>query len=256
MISDFIKGPKVVGEFMIKHAPVILSGVAVAGVALTALTSGKAAIKAKELKEELPADTPIEEQVIEYVKVLSPAAASAFLTAACIILSHHISASRYAALSLAYLASEKKLKDLEDTTEEVLGPKQLKKVKDTMAFKTVENNPTEASDIYNNVDDPTFALCFDTYSGRYFKAPIERIERVFNEINKICLEDGFVPLNEYYERLDLPPVKHGEDLGWNLDHEGFVEPEYSSTLDHDKNPVRVIDFDVQPRNYFGAFESF
>ena len=253
MNGDFIKGPKVIGELLYRNAPAILSGLAVVGVAATVITSGKAAIKAKELKDEMPKDTPIEEQVKHYAWVFSPAAVTAFFTMACIIMSHHISAGRYAAARAAYVLYKKKYGDLEDTAKDVIGEKNYKKIKDAMAFKDVENNPVESCKIYNDSDDPGLALCFDTYSGRYFKARIEEIEKAFNEINKICLDDGFVPLNDYYEKLDLPPVKNGEEIGWNISYEGLVNPSYSSQLDHNNTPIRVVDFDIQPKNYLGEY---
>lgn len=61
-------------EWAIKNAPTILTAVGAAGVVLTAMSAGKAAIKAKEKLDEMPEDTDIKEKA----KVIAPIMARPF----------------------------------------------------------------------------------------------------------------------------------------------------------------------------------
>ena len=64
------------------------------------------------------------------------------------------------------------------------------------------------------------------------------------------IKDGFVALNEFYERLGLTGVKNGEDIGWNVNYDDLVDIEFSSTLTDKNVPVLVLDFRVDPKEYY------
>lgn len=89
-------------------------------------------------------------------------------------------------------------------------------------------------------------LCYDAVSGRYFKSKIDRIKRAENEINRRMRDEMYISLNEFYYEIGLPPIKLGDDIGWNID-EGYLDLRFSSQLAENDEPVFVIDYGCCPR---------
>ena len=52
-------------------------------------------------------------------------------------------------------------------------------------------------------------------------------------------------LNDFYSMQDLPTIRAGDKLGWNIDR-GLVQVEYSSQLTDIGTPCLVIEFRVGP----------
>lgn len=243
---------KATTDFVVKNAPTILAAAGAAGVVLTAVSAGKASIKAKEKLEELPEDI----ETIEKVKVVAPIMARPFLLGAatifCIFASNREHLKREAALAAVYSMSSKALEEYEEKVIDTIGENKNKKIKDSIAEDTVNNNPP--SDDLLATDGDGKVLCFDKWSGRYFRAKIEEIDDAINYINFILNEEGFASLNEFYEKLKLDAVENGEEIGWERSVDGLVslDPPYTLTsmLYKDKYPVRIISFMTKPKSYF------
>lgn len=234
-------------DWAVKNAPTLLTCAGAAGVILTAVASGKAAIKAKKVLDEMPEDTETLEKVKAVAPIIAKPAILACGTMWVIFSANRIALRRNAALVAAYTLTSRQLDEYEDKVIETVGAGKNKKIKDAIAEDAVKKTPEDAM-IFSNTEGLT--ICFDRFSGRYFNADIETIRKVQNDLNDIMIKDGFVCLNEYYERLGLDDVKNGEDIGWNINYDDLVEFEYSSQLRPDNTPVLVIDFRVDPKiNY-------
>ena len=57
----------------------------------------------------------------------------------------------------------------------------------------------------------------------------------------------YISLNEFYYEIGLPSIKIGEDIGWNIDREGYIDLRFSSQLNDNDKPVFVIDYGCGPR---------
>ena len=235
-------------KFVTKNGPTILAAAAAAGVVLTAVSAGKASIKAKKVLDDLPEDTDIRDKA----KVVAPIMAKPFLLGATTIFfifyANHKHIKREAALAAAYTLSSKTLEEYEAKVIETIGKKKEQKIRDDINADAVAKNPPPETVVFSNEEGMT--VCFDKYSGRYFKADIEAVRKAVNDINDIMIKDGFVALNEFYERLGLTGVKNGEDIGWNVNYDDLVDIEFSSTLTDKNVPVLVLDFRVDPKEYY------
>ena len=233
-----------------KNAPTILTCVGAAGVIFTAIASGEAAIKAKEKLEELPEDVETKEKVKVVLPIMVKPAIIACGTMWAIFSANKIALRRNAALLAAYTLSSRRLEEYEDKVVETIGEGKNKKIKDAIAEDHVEKNPP-TNDILED-EDTSKAICFDELNGRYFKIEPEKIDGVINKLNDRLIKDGFVCLNDFYEELNLPPVKNGENLGWKYEQKGddlieLVPPwQLTSVLYQNKYPVRIISFMVDP----------
>lgn len=249
-MNIFEQAGKTTADWAIKNAPTLLTCIGAAGVILTAVASGKAAIKAKEVLDEMPEDT----EPIDKVKAVAPIVAKpAFLacgTIWVIFSANKIALRRNAALVAAYTLTSRQFDEYKEKVEETIGKNKSKKIKDAIAEDTVTKNPPPETVVFS--DEEGMTVCFDKYSGRYFKADIETIRKVINDINDILIKDGFVALNEFYERLGLSGVKNGEDLGWNVNYDDLVDIEFSSQLTDKNVPVLVLDFRVDPKEYYDS----
>ena len=57
-------------------------------------------------------------------------------------------------------------------------------------------------------------------------------------------------LNEWYGYLGLEDVQIGDELGWDIDDNGYVDIVYLSRLDSDGHPAMVIGYSRPPK-YIG-----
>lgn len=242
-------------DWAIKNAPTILIAIGSAGVVLTAVATGKASIKAKKALDEMPEDADIKEKA----KVVAPIMAKPFLLGAatifCILYANHQHLKREAAIAAAYTLSSRALEEYEGKVIETLGKAKDKKIRDAIAEDKVNENPPTPEFLEN--DEPEKIICYDTWSGRYFRVIPENIDRAVNIVNSVMNSEGFASLNEWYDAVGLSGVENGEELGWKLSEDGLLELEpdryQTSVLYQNKYPVRVLKFNVKPKEYFDYY---
>lgn len=242
-------------DFVIKNAPTILTAVGAAGVVLTAVSAGKASIKAKEKLEEMPEDTETIDKVKEVAPILAPSFLLGAATIFCIFAANHEHLKREGALAAAYTMSSTALQEYESKVVETIGKKKEKDIRDSIAEDKVNKCPPD-KDLLENEDSDKI-ICFDTWTSRYFKIAPEGVDKAINTVNSILNSEGFACLNDWYNALGLEGVKNGEDLGWKLNEDGLLELEpYRNTscvLYKDKYPVRVLTFVADPKTYFDYY---
>lgn len=276
---------KAVGSAVRKNSPTIAAVIAVGGLCTTVILVGKAAPKATRLLEDAKADKADKMGLIdaeieqgnyseadvdnpyiygtivqqasrrvklsfwEKVKITAPvywpAALAGGGTIFFIIFGHSVSQRRLAALGAAYQVSEATLKEYQQKVIETVGEKQHEAICDEIARDRMEKDPITTKHIYSTGDGEH--LCYDSWSGRYFKTDINKLKATVNELNAILLKEGWVSLNDFYDRIGLDGLKKGEDLGWWMEKAGdLIEVRYSSQLAKDGTPCLVFDFVVEP----------
>lgn len=173
-----------------------------------------------------------------------PTAGMVVVSTACIIGSHAIDLKRSAALASLYALSVSDLNEFKKKTQELIGEKKTREIKDGIAKDRITKNPKSKNEVIitGNGD----SLCYDAYSGRYFMSNIEKIRKVENDCNQMLLSNMWVSLNEVYYELGLDTIKMGDDIGWNADN--FLDFDFSSQLTDDGRPCLVVDYRVGPRH--------
>ena len=239
-----------------KHAPQILMGVGITGMVTTTILAVKATPKAMQLiaeaeyeKKEMVEGEDIELTPIEIVKVAwkpyIPAMITGAISIGCLIGSSNVSTRRTAAIATAYKLSEAALSEYKDAVIETIGEKKEKQIKEKVAAKKIEKNPVNDSQIIMTNESKT--LCYDSISGRYFKSNIEKIKKAENELNYNLRNINYVSLNYLYEQLGLPSTKIGDDLGWNIDRDGYLDIDLGAQLSNNGEPCIVLDYKVMPK---------
>lgn len=242
-------------KFAADNSPAILTAIGVTGVLTTAYLTGKASFKAAEIirKETDRNDkfTGYEgtlKQNLELTwKLYIPAATTGLVTVACIIGSNRIGTRRAAALATAYTISEKMFTEYKDKVVEKLGEKKEQAVRDELAQERVDKAPVSSSKeiIIAGGGD---VLCFDVFTGRYFKSDMETLKKAQNDLNYQIINNMYASLSDFYNLIGLAPTGFSEEVGWNSDK--LMELDISTVLSDDGRPCISVNFNVHPiRDY-------
>ena len=183
-----------------------------AGVIATTVTAVKATPKALVLLEKAKEEKGEDLTKFETVKIAGPAYIPTVVlgatTLACIFGANILNQRGQASLMSAYALVDRSYKDYRKKVDELYGEEAGQQVRAGIAKDKYEENPVEVSD-----DDKR--LYYDFYSGRYFEATPASVKTAEYEFNRKLMLDECVYLNEWYYLLDLEPLEHGLDFGWN-----------------------------------------
>lgn len=239
-----------------KHSPEILTGLGIAGMITTTVLAVKATPKALELVKADSRDNhdgdPYAYTKVEAVKsawkCYIPATISGAVSIACIIGANSVNARRNAALATAYKIAETSLHEYRDKVVETIGEKKEQVIRDKVQQERVNKNPVSSNEVI--ITEKGETLCYDTISGRYFKSDIEKIKKIVNELNRRMLSENYISLSEFYDELGLRHTKNSDDIGWNMNNEGFIEVYFSAVMSEDDKPCISIEYGVSPRYDF------
>ena len=208
-------------QFIKANAPAILTASACVGTVATAILTAKSTTLAIERIADYceanlrsPNDLTWREKFAISYRVYIPPAIAGVATLVSIIAANRIQYARGAAFALAYSGSEAAFRRYREAVSDVVKPKDVQKVAARVAEKSVQEagQPVPGTVLVASSGD---VLCYDTFSGRYFKSDIETIRRVENNINGQLNSECYASLNEFYAGLGLPPVSAGELVGWS-----------------------------------------
>jgi hypothetical protein len=248
---------------LVDHSPTILSGLAMGGLVATVALAVRATpqagrnigharlVKGREEGQEVEGrDDEVKEMpkltVVETVQatwsVYLPAAISGAATLACIIGANQIGLRQKAALAGAYVLAENTFRAYKDEVIKTLGEKKEREVNERVTEREVQANKTDAQVIIVGGEDQ---LCYDKYTGRYFRSTAEKIRQAEIELKTTILKDMWCDHNYFYHLLDLEDVVLGEALGWNIDH--MPEVFFSSHLSPNGTPCLSVEFKYLPK---------
>ncbi len=241
-------------SFADEHQREIFLGTQIVGTIMTGLLFYKAGTKADDIlakhkekfetidKEERRKETI--DTVKDMAPIFIPPIITGALTIGCAIGGYKASTRQIAALSAAYTLSEKALDKYTSKAEELLGHKKATSIQDEVNADTVRTNPPSKNEVYITGRGET--LCYDDYSGRYFKSDPESIRKAVNDINEQLRDEYYVELNEFYDKLGLANVKLGDDIGFCI-NDGYMNLSFSATLTENNTPCLVLNYDVSPK---------
>lgn len=255
-------------KFTERNTPSILTGFGVLGVFETAILSYKAGAKGKkimeakrkDLKDVLPEDKAAKravlgEMVKEMTPVVAPPVAMGIATSACIIGANHVSSRRLAAISAAYSLTETALKDYRHKTEEIIGERKAMQIKEAIAKDKVQSNPPPKDSTQIVVTGDGNVLCYDAFSGRYFRSNAQKIGAAINKMSYECQSTMYISLNEFWDEIGLQRLPMGSEFGWNIDNcsRGQLPILMTAVLTEEQEPCLCVDYDIYPRIDFRDF---
>jgi uncharacterized OsmC-like protein len=260
---------KNVGKVAAENSPALLTALGVSGALTTAYLAAKAGFKSKDVlveaeeakREEHFTDQTndagesvevefkgltTQEKVEAVWHLYAPAAASAALTVAAIILAARVADRRNAALAAAYTTVEKSYTEYRAKNVEKIGVKKEKDLRDEIALDQIDKHPFRDSTFV--VTGKGNTRCFDAYSGRYFTSDAESIRQAVNNINALIINDGYASLSDFWEELDIPSTTDSGEMGWNTDKLIEISQPFPARVSpEDGEPCLVLVFNVLPR---------
>lgn len=241
-------------EFASKNSPVIMTGLAVAGLVGTVYFTATGTFKAAELIEaersriqwetiedpEPVVDLETSEKVRLVWKCYIPTATTFVATAGAIVFLNQIGARRAATATALYTITDKAFTEYKDKVVETIGEKKEQKIRDDIAQDRVKENPPTEVVIAGTGD----VLFYDSITGRYFNSTMEAVRRAQNDVNYTVINSMYASLSEFYEAVGLSPTVFSEDCGWNAD--ALMDISFSTVLTEDNRPCISIDYTVMP----------
>lgn len=256
--TNFNQLLKTVKTVAVKHSPAILTGIGITGMITTAVLAVKATPKAldiiADIKERHAEDTERKAAAKDFVKEVTPlyipAAVTGVASAACLIGANSIHSKRNAVLAAAYTISDTAYREYREKVIDTMGEKKDKMVKDEIAKDKLKNDPVQNHEVIVTKNGTT--LCYDGMFGRYFISDKETILRAITRINRNIVTDMYASLNDFYDEIDIPPVKIGDYLGWNID-DGEIDISFNYDSADDGRPCLVITYNVAPKDRYSSF---
>ena len=235
------------------NGPELLIGMGIAGMFSTTVLAVKATPKALELIEDeedrLNRDLNKREKIKVAWKPYLPAAISFGLSTACLIGANNLNARRNTALATACAISERALKDYSEKVIEVIGEEKDREIRNKISTDALNKTGLDYNQAMVVAVGKGDTLCFDTISGRYFKADMDDIKKVVNKLNYMMMNQSYISLNDFYEEIGLPPTESGNILGWGID-EGLLEVYFSAQIDDNDKPCLVLNYVTNPYSGF------
>ena len=239
-------------QYLSKNSSSILTGCGIAGIVVTAITAVYATIEASEKindAEEVKQEPLTNKEIVKVAwKSYIPVAIAGVSSAACFVGAQTINTRRNMALATLYSMTANNFNDYREAVVKKLGEKKEEEVRDEVSRKQIEENPVESSEVFIGDGD---TLCYDSWSGRYFKSSIEKIRGAVNTINHDLNSELTIPLNDFYFLLNLPTVKAGDKAGWNIDKPMKVY--FSSQIAENNEPCIVINYYTEPMEDYMSF---
>lgn len=236
-----------------KHSPEILTGLGLMTLASSVVLAVKATPKAlwviehEEIEKAHPLTT--KEKVKVAGKLYIPAAAAFVAGSACIIGASSIHLHRNAALAAAASLTDATFKSYREVVSEKIGEEAEKDIHKEVAVKKMEEHAPETKIInLPHGDDTTW--CYDPLVDRYFWSTRNVIENAVNVFNRQMRYDMRLSVNEWFDTLGLDHAVLADDLGWDIDTNGYLELTYDSRLDKTGKPAMVLVY-TNPPKYIG-----
>lgn len=241
-------------KLVVDNSPTILTAIGVTGTLTTAYLTGRASIKAAEIlidaETRLPGRELTSQEKVRLVwKLYIPAVGTAVVTIAAIIGANRIGTRRAAALAAAYSVSEKAFEEYRTKVIEKLGERKEEAVRDEIAQDRVKRDPVDDRTVI--VSGRGEVLCYEAYTGRYFKSDMETLRKAENDINRQVIHDGFASLGDFYDLVGLPKTSVSDEIGWTS--EKPLEIHFSSVLSNDNIPCISIEYRGVPIRHFDRF---
>lgn len=244
------------GNAIKKHAPEILTGVSVLGLAGTSYLTARAGFKSGLVvmaDANVRMDAAADDEDVQFMaakdivkqtwKFYIPAISVGVITAVAIIGSNRISANRNVALISAAAIGERAFQEYREKTAEALSKPKERKIQDDVAQDHVVQKKTEYDTLVTKLKEGD-VLCLETYTGRTFISTAEKIHRAENDANRECLHEGYIALNAFLGHLGLPYTDAGEAVGWNNEYQ--LEVKIGGAVHDENKPVLTVGYTRPP----------
>lgn len=248
---------------MKREAPAISTGIAIASTIAAVGLGVRAGMEAQKImdhevrirkalanEETKPYVAPTKKETVAMTwKVyILPTIATLSAIGATVML-HRVGLNRTASAMALYSVSEKAFSDYRKGVVEKLGEDAHKSVRESVAHDAITSNPPSKNIVISGSD----ILCYDSYSGHYFKSSAQEIDKAVNNLNLQIIHNMYASLTDFYDMIGIQSSEMSETVGWMPDC--LLEVEYSSGIAPDGQPYLAVDFRNPPIVDFDRFSN-
>lgn len=232
-----------------RYAHIILPIISTVGVVTTSILSSKASVKASKILEEYKdEDLKIFDKTRLIWKEYIFAGFAGLVTIASIIGASKFNRNRELSLASAYVLADRIYKDNKEAIDELIDPKDRDKIE-----KRIIEKKLKLSDVRYDPNSNKM-IFYEKHFPDFFECTMLEVILAAFELNKIFAQKGYANLNMFYEELNLPAIRAGDELGWTyLDGQ---DVEYSwidisfQKIQVDDLSCIIIEFESEPKlNY-------
>lgn len=197
---------------------------------------------------------PIKEKVFNVAKAAAPVIIFGGLSAACHITAQKINYNRYQALLTTCAASKSLFDEYSEHVRKEIGEGKEKKIINSIMQDRANAVEANENSIINF--NTTGTLCYEPISKQYFEGDIESVRKAINDANQQILQDGYISVNEYLDKFDLPPLREGtglfsgDDFGWGVFQTGIIDIVPDSIILTDGRPCFTFFHRVMPSDRY------
>ena len=267
LAKSFKHGGNKVVNYVVKHAPAILTGIGAVSSVAGAIYAGKAAVKAHYIlkeKHEAEAEAGIEmkkhEQVFSDVtavaKTFAPAVVLEAVAVGCIFGSYKISRERLLGACALLAVNRDEFKDYREKVKEMFGEDKEKEVNDAVVKQQLEKG-SNYHDVIKREDDPELATILGSSDIQRFKdsksmqkliSSKSKIREAVSDFNeRFDQGEMWQSLNDFYGYLGLEYTDVGDRFQFTGDRRleiEFGEPEIDPKDGLYYIPIQYDIFDI------------
>jgi hypothetical protein len=250
-------------KMAVDKGPIVLTGLAVIGVAATAYFTAKETPKANDAleKEEMLNGKISQVRKIRIAfKHYIRSIICAFVTILCIVFAQGLNMKHIAALGGVIAAAESRAEMFRLKTKELVGDEKFEEIEEALQ-EDIE--PVGDDILEERVDGTGEQLFYEESSKRYFWSTIEKVLSAIYHYNRNLAIRRQALINELYDNLGLELTDEGSYLGHDLDdgekYFGYQWADFTlkdMPADNPTGKVTIISMPYAPHNIDYHYEDF
>lgn len=237
----------------IKHAPGLLTGIGITGMATSTVLAVPATLEAKAIVDEYMKEHELNDiskkEVFRLVwKCYIKCAIAMVAGGVSSIAALQVGERRNALLMATCAMVEDEIKEYKTKVKEEIGIKKEKKIIDSMAEDELSNMPIDESNIIHTGHGDT--LFYEAGFGMMFRSSINYMDRTKATIADDMRAYGHLSMSEIFDIWDIPAEKWPElskSLGYSASL-GDIDWSYHPVLNENGNTIIYVYFDTPPRH--------
>jgi len=236
------------------NSPALLTAIGVTGTITTSYLAGKASFEAAHVLDNESAGQNVDvssftpqERIKLVWKLYIPAVGAGTVTVVAIVSANRIGSRRAAAMASAFAVSERFSQEYKDKVIEKLGENKERVLRDEIAQDQIDRNERVDTEVIHSYNGEM--LCYEPYTGRYFRSSIEILKKAQNDTNYVVNNHGYASLSDFYNNAGIPTTSISDELGWNSNK--LMELTFSTGISTAGEPCHSFSYQVEPiRNFY------
>lgn len=166
-------------------------------------------------------------------KYYGPAAAIEMLALFCFWIAHGIDIRRQAIWAGVAATAEEALREYQRKTQELIGDKAEKEVRNAIAQDKVDTLPPPRETVILSDDSDLWCII----DGQYFRSSYLKIKEAQNDANHEMIQNMYISQTDLYWLLDpdrkyLKPGPNSGQIGWNVDEMLYLDVDTAMGPEH------------------------